>query len=116
MMNLQGQSKLLRIFAGEDDRIGHDLLYEKILFAAREGGLAGGTVIRGIMSYGASSHVHRARLIELSEDLPIIIEIIDYAEKIEGFLPVVNELFEQCGKGGLITVENVDVVYYKSKK
>ena len=115
-MNLQGQSRLLRIFAGEDDRIGHDLLYEKILFSAREHGLAGGTVIKGIMSYGASSHVHRAKLIELSEDLPIIIEIIDSAEKIEAFLPVVNELFEQCGKGGLITIENVEVIYYKSKK
>ena len=115
-MNLQGQSKLLRIFTGESDRLGHDLLYEKILFAAREQGLAGGTVIRGIMSYGASSHVHRAKLIELSEDLPIVIEIIDHAEKIEAFLPAVHKLFEQCGKGGLITVENVDVIYYKPKK
>jgi uncharacterized protein len=115
-MNLQGRSKLLRIFTGEADRIGHDLLYEKILLAAREHGLAGGTVIKGIMSYGASSHVHRARLIELSEDLPIVIEIIDQEEKIDLFLPIVNNLFEQCGKGGLITLENVDVIYYKSKK
>jgi PII-like signaling protein len=116
MMNLQGQSKLLRIFAGEDGRIGHQFLHEKILFTAREKGLAGGTVTKGIMSYGASSHIHRARLIELSEDLPVVIEIVDSAEKIEAFLPVVNDLFEQCGKGGLITVEDVNVVYYKSKK
>jgi PII-like signaling protein len=115
-MELQGKSKLLRIFAGEDDRIGHDLLYEKILFAAREHNLAGGTIIKGIMSYGASSHVHRAKLIELSEDLPVIIEIVDSAEKIEAFLPVVNILFEQCERGGLITIENVEVIYYKSKK
>lgn len=115
-MNLQGQSRLLRIFTGENDRLGHDLLYERIILAAREHGLAGGTVIKGIMSYGASSHVHRSRLIELSEDLPVVIEIIDYAEKIEAFLPLVNDLFEQCGKGGLITIENVDVIYYKSKK
>lgn len=107
---------MLRIFVGESDKIGHDLLYEKILLKAREKGLAGGTVIKGIMSYGASSHLHRARLIELSEDLPIVIEIIDYAEKIEAFLPVVNELFEQCGRGGLITLENVDVIYYQSRK
>jgi uncharacterized protein len=107
---------LLRIFVGESDRIGHDLLYEMILLKAREKGLAGGTVIKGIMSYGASSHLHRARLIELSEDLPIIIEIIDHAEKIEAFLPIVNELFEQCGRGGLITLENVDVIYYQSRK
>ena len=115
-MELQGQSKLLRIFLGEADRIGHRLLYEAILMAAKEKGLAGGTVLKGIMSFGASSRIHRARLIELSEDLPIVVEIVDAAEKIDLFLNVVNELFEQCGKGGLITVEKVDVLYYKAKK
>ena len=115
-MDVYGQSKLLRIFTGENDRIGHDLLYEKILFSARENGLTGGTVIKGIMSFGAGTHVHRAKLIELSDDLPIIIEIVDSTEKIEAFLPVVNDLFERCGKGGLITIENVDVIYYKPKK
>ena len=68
------------------------------------------------MSYGASSRLHRSRLIELSEDLPVVIEIIDDAEKIDAFLPFANDLFEQCGKGGLITIENVEVIYYKSKK
>jgi uncharacterized protein len=115
-MELQGKAHLLRIFTGEDDRIGHGLLYEKILFAARENGLAGGTIIKGIMSFGASSHVHRAKLIELSEDLPVVIEIVDAPEKIETFIPIVNDLFEQCGRGGLITIENVEVIYYKSKK
>lgn len=115
-MELQGQSKLLRVFVGESDRIGHQTLYEAILLSARETGLAGGTVLKGIMSYGASSHIHLARLIELSEDLPIVIEIIDKAEKIDAFLSVVSDLFEKCGKGGLITVEKVDVLYYKPKK
>lgn len=115
-MELQGQSKLLRIFLGEADRIGHRLLYESILIAAKEKGLAGGTVLKGIMSYGASSRIHRARLIELSEDLPIVVEIVDSAEKIDSFLEVVNNLFEQCGRGGLITVEKVDVLYYKGRK
>lgn len=115
-MELQGQSKLLRIFLGEADRIGHRFLYEAILIAAKEKGLAGGTVLKGVMSFGASSRIHRARLIELSEDLPIIVEIVDTAEKIDSFIDVVNDLFEQCGKGGLITVEKVDVVYYKPKK
>jgi len=115
-MKLEGQSKLLRIFVGESDRIGHRPLYEAILLSAREKGLAGGTVLKGIMSYGASSHIHLARLIELSEDLPIIIEIIDHSEKIDEFLSVVNDLFEKCGKGGLITVEKVDVLYYRPKK
>lgn len=115
-MELQGQSKLLRIFVGEVDKIEHQLLYEAILLAAREKGLAGGTVLKGIMSYGASSRIHVARLIELSEDLPIVVEIVDQAEKIDSFIPVVNDLFEKCGRGGLITVEKVDVLYYKPKK
>lgn len=115
-MELQGQSKLLRIFVGETDKIGHQLLFEAILMAAKEKGLAGGTVLKGIMSFGASSRIHVARLIELSEDLPIVIEIVDHDEKIEAFLTTVNDLFEKCGKGGLITVEKVDVLYYKPKK
>ena len=115
-MELQGQSKLLRIFVGEVDKIDHQLLYEAILLAARENGLAGGTVLKGIMSYGASTRIHVARLIELSEDLPIVVEIVDHAEKIDSFIPVVNDLFERCGRGGLITVEKVDVLYYRPKK
>ena len=114
-MELQGRSKLLRIFVGEVDKIGHQLLYEAILLAARERGLAGATVLKGIMSYGASSRIHVARLIELSEDLPIVVEIVDHEEKIDSFIPVVNDLFEKCGRGGLITVEKVDVLYYKPK-
>ena len=115
-MELQGQSKLLRIFVGEVDKIDHQLLYEAILLAAREKGLAGGTVLKGIVSYGASTRIHVARLIELSEDLPIVVEIVDHAEKIDSFIPVVNDLFERCGRGGLITVEKVDVLYYRPKK
>ncbi|MCX8019016.1 MAG: DUF190 domain-containing protein [Chitinophagaceae bacterium] len=114
-MQLEGQSKLLRIFVGEADRIAHQWLYEAIILKARENGLAGATALKGIMSYGASSRLHRARLVELSEDLPVVIEIVDQAEKIDAFIPVVNQLFEQCGKGGLITIEKVDVIYYKPK-
>ena|SRR5436853_538316 len=112
---MEGQAKLLRIFVGEVDRVGHQLLYEAILMAAKEKGLAGGTVLKGIMSFGASSRIHVARLIELSEDLPVVIEIVDHADKIDGFLPTVNDLFEKCGRGGLITMEKVDVLYYKPK-
>lgn len=115
-MELQGQSKLLRIFLGEADRIGHQLLYEVILITAKEKGLAGGTALKGIMSFGASTRIHRARLIDLSDDLPIVVEIVDTAEKIDSFIEVVNNLFEQCGRGGMITVEKVDVLYYKGKK
>jgi len=115
-MQLGGNVKLLRIFTGEADRIQHSFLYERILMAAREHGLAGGTVLKGIMSFGASSHIHRSRLIELSEDLPVVIEIVDHEEKIEAFLPVVNDLMNACGRGGLITIEKVDVLYYQPKK
>ncbi len=115
-MELQGHSKLLRIFVGEIDKIGHQLLYEAILLAAREKGLAGGTVLKGSMSYGASSRIHLSILIELSEDLPIVVEIVDHEEKIDAFIPVVNDFFEKCGRGGLITIEKVDVLYYKPKK
>lgn len=115
-MDLQGQSKLLRIFTGESDRIDHKALHEAILLSAKEYGMAGATVLKGIMSFGASSRVHIARVIEISADLPVVIEIIDQAEKIDMFLPVVHDLFEKCGKGGLITTEKVDVVYYKPKK
>jgi len=115
-MELQGQSKLLRIFLGEADRIGHRFLYEAIIIAAKEKGLAGGTVLKGVMSFGASTRIHRARLIELSEDMPILVEIVDTAEKIDSFLPEVNKLFEECGSGGMITIEKVDVLYYKAKK
>lgn len=115
-MELEGQSKLLRIFVGETDKIDHQLLYEAILMAAKEQGLAGATVLKGIMSYGASSRIHVARLIELAEELPIVIEIVDHSDKIDAFLPSVNELFERCGGGGLITIEKVDVLYYKPKK
>jgi PII-like signaling protein len=115
-MQLHGQSKLLRIFIGEIDKIGHTPLYETIVLAARKAGIAGATVLRGILSYGASSRLHTARLIDISEDLPIVIEIIDTEEKINGFIPVVQDLFEQCGRGGLITVEKVDVLYYKARQ
>ena len=115
-MHLSGTSKLLRIFIGESDTIGHDYLYEKIVWLAKEKGMAGATVSKGIMSFGASSHMHRARLIELSEDLPVIIEMADAEEKINSFLPLLNELMEQCGKGGLMTIEKIDVLYYQSKK
>src|SRR5258708_38145882 len=115
-MQLDGHSKLLRIFIGEIDKIGHTPLYEAILKAARKEGMAGATVLRGIMSYGARTHIHTAKLIDISEDLPIVIEIVDTEEKINRFLPVINDLFEKCGRGGLVTIEQVNVLYYKPRK
>jgi len=109
-------SKLLRIFVGELDKVDHEPLYEQIVFEAKRRNLAGATVMRGIMSYGASSLIHSSKLLRLSEDLPIIIEIVDSEENINTFLPVVESLIEKSGRGGLITIEKADVRYYKSKK
>ena len=115
MEELSTHSKLLRIFIGESDKIGHQLLYEVILLAARENGLAGCTVTRGIMSYGASTRVHVAKLIEISQDLPIIVEIIEQEEKVNAFAKTVDALMEKAACGGLITIEKADVLFYKSK-
>lgn len=111
-----GQAKLLRIFVGEIDKIGHRLLYETIVQEARQQGIAGATVLRGIMGYGASTRIHTAKLIDISEDLPILIEIVDEEEKINHFLLTVNKLLDECGRGGLITIEQVNVLYYEHKK
>ena len=115
-MQLDGQSTLLRIFTGEIDKIGHTPLYEAIVKAARTAGIAGATVLRGIMSFGASSRIHTAKLIDISEDLPIVIEIVDKEDKINSFLPAVNDLMQKCGRGGLITLEKVQVLYYQARK
>jgi uncharacterized protein len=115
-MQLNGQSKLLRIFVGEIDKAGHTPVYELILQEASKEGIAGVTILRGIMSYGASSKIHTAKLIDISEDLPIVVEIIDTTEKINEFLPLINKLFDESGCGGLITIEDVDVLYYNPKK
>lgn len=115
-MQLKADSKLLRIFIGELDKIGHQPLYEVILFEAKKQGLAGCTVLRGIMSFGASSRVHTAKLIDISSDLPIVVEIVDHEDKLNTFIPVVDKMMEECGKGGLITIEKAEVLYYKQKK
>ena len=114
-MELSGTSKLLRIFVGEIDKVGHQPLYEAILFAAKKDGLAGCTVLKGIMSFGASTRLHTAKLLDLSEDLPIVIEIVDAEEKIDRFIKTVEKMLAESKRGGLITIEKVDVIYYKGK-
>jgi PII-like signaling protein len=114
-MELQADSKLLRIFIGEIDKLGHQPLYEAILFAAKKQGLAGCTVYRGIMSFGASTIVHTAKLIEISVDLPIIIEIVDLEEKVNAFAETVDDMMQKAACGGLITIEKAHVLYYKHR-
>jgi len=116
-MKLEGDGKLLRIFLGEADRHSHRPLYETIILKAREQGLAGATVIRGVAGFGAVSRViHTAKILRLSEDLPIVVEIVDTGEKLTAFLPVVDALFEETGCGGMITIEKAQVIKYTHGK
>jgi PII-like signaling protein len=109
-------AKLLRIFIGESDKLGQQPLYETIVFEAKKQGLSGATVIRGIMGFGANSIVHTTKLLEISSDLPLIIEIVDTEEKIRQFTTTVEHLFEQAKSGGLITIEKAEVIRYKAGK
>ena len=115
METLQKDSKLLRIFIGDADQLHHRPLYEAITLKAKTSGLAGCTVTRGIMSFGASSIIHTAKLLDLSSDLPIIIEIIDHEDKIRPFIAVIDKMIEEAKCGGLITVEKAEVAYYKPR-
>ena len=111
-MELKGKAELLRIFVGEADKLDRQPLYEALVQAARKAGLAGATVTRGVLSYGASSRWHTDKVLDLSSDLPIVIEMVDTAEKIETFLPQLHDLMEQAQSGGLVTLETVHVIKY----
>ena len=102
---------MLRIFIGETDRIHGKALYEQIVSKARELGLAGATVIRGTMGFGASSRVHLAKILRLSEDLPIVIELVDTEENLNKLMPFIDENFTE----GLVTIEKVRVIKYRHK-
>lgn len=109
-MHLPHEATLLRIFIGESDRWKNQPLYEAIVLKARELHLAGATVLRGPMGYGKSSRLHTAKILRLSMDLPLVIEIVDAEEKIQSFLPLLDELL----KGGLVTLEKVRVIDYRA--
>jgi len=109
-MQIPQDAVLLRIFIGESDRSNHKPLYEAIVLKAREMHLAGATVLRGPMGFGKSSRLHTSKIIRLSMDLPLVIEIVDSEEKINSFLPALDEMIG----GGLVTLEKVKVVHYRS--
>ena len=115
-MHLEGEAKLLRIFIGESDKAGSIPVYEKIVMEARKNGLAGATVFKGIMGFGRASRIHTSKILRLSEDLPLIIEIVDEKTKIENFIPLLDKMFEEGKIGGLITVEKADIIKYTSGK
>ena len=108
-MKLPEQAVLLRIFIGESDKHQGRPLYEQIVLKARELNLAGATVVRGILGFGADSRLHSAKLLELSEDLPVIIEIVDTQEKIDALMPFIDQQVAE----GLVTLEDVKVIKYR---
>jgi len=111
-MQTPKQALLLRIFIGENDRFGGSPLHEAIVLKAREMHLAGATVLRGHMGFGASSRLHTTKILRLSEDLPLVIEIVDSEDSINGFLPVLNGMMTS----GLVTLEKVQVLQYGAKE
>jgi len=107
-MKIEGPAVRLTIFVGENDRWHHRPLFTEIVHRAHDSGLAGASVLRGVEGYGASSRIHTARLLSLSEDLPIVIVIVDAEEKVRAFLPQLDELVSE----GLVMIDPVEVIRY----
>ena len=110
MTRMEGEGKLLRLFIGESDTWHGRPLYQAIVERVREEGLAGATVIRGIEGFGADSHLHTSRILRLSEDLPVVIEIVDTPERIDRVVPLLDEMVSE----GMLTLERVQIVSYRS--
>jgi len=109
-MRLEGEGKLLRLFIGESDTWHGKPLYQAIVERVRQEGLAGATVLRGIEGFGADSHLHTSRILRLSEDLPVVIEIVDTPEQIDRVVPILDEMVGE----GMLTLERVQIVSYRS--
>lgn len=109
-MKIEGEGELLRIFVGENDSWEGAPLHEAIVRRAREEGLAGATVLRGMIGFGAHSRIHTTKILRLSEDLPIVIEIVDRPGRIEAFLPVLDEMVGE----GMVTLEKVRILAYRT--
>ena len=109
-MKIPGQGKLLRIFIGEADKCKGRPLYEEIIHLAKESGLSGATAIKGFEGFGCKSNMHTAKLLRLSENSPIIIEIVDAKEKIDEFMSQLDEIIQE----GLVTSEDIDVIMYRA--
>lgn len=106
-----GDGILLRIYLGESDRVGHRPLWEELLMRARAAGLGGATVMRGVAGFGQSSVIHTTKIMRLSQDLPMLVEIVDSAERIEAFQPTVESLVHK----GLVTAEHIDIWVYRGR-
>ncbi len=112
-MKIEGRTGMLKIYVGESDKVHGRPLWEEIVFEARKSGMAGATVYKGVMSFGASHSMHTLKIFALSNDLPLAIEIIDSVEKLDTFTARVNELMDLSKKGGLVTFQEVDVIRYQ---
>jgi PII-like signaling protein len=111
-VKIEGEGQLLRIFVDETDQWHGQALYQAIVLKAKELGLAGATVLRGMMGFGAHSRIHTTKVLQLSEDLPVVIEIVDQAERIQSLLPVLEQMVGE----GLITLEKIHVIAYRSHR
>ncbi len=112
-MKPEDKAKRLRIYISSTDKYRHSPLYEVLIYEARNQGLAGATVLKGIMGYGASSEIMTNKLWEISEKLPLIVEIIDESHKIDSFIESMNHYFDEAGKGHLVTLDETTVVFHK---
>lgn len=112
-MEIKGDAKLLRIFISNTDKFKHNLLYEMVVFAAKRYGLSGATVLKGVMGYGSSSVIRSIKFWEITEKLPVVIEIVDESEKIEKFTEKILPWFEKLRYGCMITLEKANIVLYK---
>jgi PII-like signaling protein len=115
-MEITGQAVLLRAFIGESDKIGHLPLHEAIVKKARDAGLAGATVLKGVLGYGATARIRTTKILDLSADLSMVVEIVDEDSKVDAFRNTLSELFEKANCGGLVTLENVRVIHYVPEK
>lgn len=112
-MKIEGRAGMLKIYVGETDKIHGRPLFEEIVFEARKAGMAGATVFKGIMSFGASHSIHTMKIFALSSDMPVAVEVVDTIEKLDAFTARVNKLMDQSKKGGLVTFQEVDVLRYE---
>jgi PII-like signaling protein len=115
-MKISGQAVLLRVFVGESDKLGHLPLYEAIVKQARDADLAGATVLKGVLGFGATARIRTQKILDLSSDLSMVIEIVDEADKINTFQATLADVFERAGCGGLVTLENIRIVHYLPEK
>lgn len=112
-MKLSEKTGILKIYVGESDRVNGRPLFEEIVFEARNNGIAGATVCKGIMSYGASHSIHTLKIFALSSDMPVIIELVDNIEKLDSFVNKVQAIMDDSKKGGLITFQEISVLRYE---